>query len=92
MRSKSVKFQMSAQNFHIYFILFHSQTWPYIFQVSEMSELPFKNNSPEAPSIKYTDKKKNPLQIDDESREIQLFETFRNINMSYQKDSDTLYD
>ncbi|CAG9801612.1 unnamed protein product [Chironomus riparius] len=67
-------------------------TWPYIFQVSEMSELPFKKNSPEAPSVKYTDKKNNLLQTDDESREIQLFETFRNINMSYQKDSDTIYD
>ncbi|XP_070501935.1 transcription factor 21-like [Chironomus tepperi] len=67
-------------------------TWPYIFQVPEMSELPFKSNSPEGPSAKYTDKKKNSIQTDDESRKMQLYETFHNINMGYHNDSDTIYD
>lgn len=91
MRCKSVKFQMSAQNFYSYlFFLISFQTWPYIFQVPEMSELPFKNNSSEAPSVKYTDKEMKSLQTDGESRKIQLYDTFNNYNIGYQNDSDTI--
>lgn len=79
-----LSFKCPLKIFIFKYIFIHSQTWPYIFQVPEMSDLPS--------SIKHTDKKKNSLQTDDESRKIRVYDTFHSINMNYQNDSDSIYD